>query len=282
MNGLTVSLIGELGRERPLRVISASSAMRFRRTLLSPAAIADSLGVQYVLESTIDRHRGRIQISSQLSRARPEATIWSHTYGATDQDMPALLRDVARGVVRALALPQGPGLDAPRPRRVNASSYDAYLMGLGDAGAFDLERAVPHFERAISLDSTLAPALAALANAYSQQLYFDRLPLEEGARKTDAVARRALALDETLVGAHVALGSVLALNGDGSEADRELRRAVELDPSDSDARRVYAWYLCLAGRFDAAVAQVREANSLDPLWWGALEPTGETLVCARR
>lgn len=282
-NGLTVSLIGELAQVAPLRVVAAPSAIQFRNTLLSPASIADSLGIGYLLESSVDRDGERIQIRSRVTRARPEALIWSHTYEGETRDVPALLRQVTRGVARALAIaPKAlPGGDRPTPGPVNPQAYDAYLKGLGDVAGFNLERAIPHFQRAIALDSTFAPALAALARAYAREAYFGAGSPEKVARKAEAAARGALALDETLIDAHVALGSVLALDGDWSEAEEELRRAVELGPGSPGARRVYAWYLCLVGRYDAAVAQVREAMRLDPLWWGAQPPVGAWLVCTR-
>lgn len=285
-SGLTIELIGEFARVRQLRVISAPSAMRFRRTLLSPGPIADSLHVSYLLESSVDRGDDRIRVNARLIRARPEALVWSNTYEGEAPGMFAMLRDLAQGALRALAIESGssPGAARPPARQVSANVYDAYLMGLHDASGSDVDQAIHQFERAIALDSTFAPALAALARAYDRQLYFDQQPQDDAGHKAEVAARTALALDESLIDAHVALGNVLALAGHWPDAEGEFQRAIELGPGDSGARRAYAWYLCLVGRYDAAVAQVREARRLDPLSWGggADETMGASLVCARR
>jgi len=283
-NGLTLELIREFARFGQIRVLSGSSVMRIGSTPLPQPSIADSLRANYVLECGVEHGGGRIRLVARLTHAQTDARVWSTTYDRDTREVLALQRDLARQVVRALAIEPGrlPRDDRPPPNLVDPDVYDLYLLGVSDANSLAVRPAIEAFEQAIAMDSMFAPAHAALASAYSRQVYFDLAPLGDGARKAEDAARRALVLDESLVDAHVALGMISALSWEWSGAEREFERAVELSPSDAGARRVYAWYLCLVGRYDAAVRQVREVRRLDPLSWETGAPLEESLVCERR
>lgn len=280
--GVTEELIGELGRIPELRVISRTSVARFRNTRLGVAAIADTLGVDHLVEGSVVRDGDRLRLRVQLIRAKPETHLWTDAYEGNAGEALRLHREVARAVARALGVPDTalPPNGLSPPPGVDPALFDLYLRGLHSVGVLELEEASRQFQAAAQMDSTFAPAHAALARVYLGEHAFGSLPWEQAFIEGRTAAERALALDPFSVEAHVALGRVHALNWEWPDAEREFRRAVEINPSHTEAQVQYASYLCMMGRFDDAVRHAREARRVDPLSPEANRHLGEILLWA--
>jgi len=282
--GVTEELIGELGRIPELRVISRTSVARFRDTQLPVAAIADTLGVDHLVEGSVVRDGDRLRLRVQLIRAKPETHLWTDAYEGNAGEALRLHREIARAVARALGVQDAalqPNELSPPPA-VDPALFDVYLRGLHSVGVRDFQEASRHFQSAILMDSTFAPAYAALARVYLGEHTIGALPWERAFIQGRTAAERALALDPSSVEAHVALARVHALDWEWPDAEGELRRAVEINPSHTEALVQYASYLCMMGRFDEAVRHAREAQRVDPLSPEANRHIGEVLLWSGR
>lgn len=283
-DGITEELIGELGRIGGLRVVSRTSVARFKDTELPIAAIADSLGVEHLIEGSVARKGDRIRLRLQLIAAKPETHVWTDAYERGIEDFLLLEREVAQAVARALGVADTssplPVLLPPPVARPDA--FDAYLRGLHSYDKLELDRARQQFDLAIRLDSTYAPAYAALSKVYLSESAFGSVTEWEAYTRGKALAERALALDPLSVEAHVALAGVYETNWEWPAAEGELRRAIEINPSHPTARIHYAHHLCLMGRHPDAILHATEARRIDPLSPVTNRGLGETLLCSGR
>ena len=269
-DGLTEALINELGKIGTLRAISYRSVMGYRGTATPLSQIARDLGVDALLEGAVVRSGDRVRITVNLVKATPERHLWAETYEFDAREVVAVqgrvTRDVARQIRVKLTPQQGERLTTAR--RVNPEAYEAYLLGRAyfskvPAGA-SWNRSKEYFEKAIAKDPDFAPAYAGLAQLYARTR--GSLARDPGANRVQARqwAEKALNLDDTLAETHTALGWVTFHEWDWAGAEREYRRAVELNPSYALARIWYAQYLYAMRRFAEAVTQVQVAQQLDP------------------
>ncbi len=268
-DGMTEALITELGKIRALRVISHQSVMQYKGTNKPVPQIARELHVDAVVEGSALRAGGKVRITTQLIQADPERHLWSESYERNLSDVIALQREVAQTMAweiqGRLASQQERAHLAEAPA-VNPEAYEHYLRGryYFDRWPDQLDKAVESFQRAIEKDPNYAPAFAGLALCYSSMGYVDSP--REVFPKAKAAAMRALEIDESLPEAHAALGlAKLNYDWDWPGAERELKRAIELNPNNADARHHYASYLGAMSRFDEAIAEAKRAVSLDPL-----------------
>jgi Tfp pilus assembly protein PilF len=151
---------------------------------------------------------------------------------------------------------------------VNPEAYDAYLLGRHhwrQRSPQSLEKAIAYFQTAIAKDPDFAPAYEGLATAYGPQLIYSDIPPEPGNAERKAAALKALELDPGLGEARAVLASALAHEWDWDGAEREFRRAIEIDPKATAVYQSYSWYLYALGRFEESLAQTRRAFELDPL-----------------
>jgi tetratricopeptide (TPR) repeat protein len=168
---------------------------------------------------------------------------------------------------------------------VNPQAYELLLRGRfygNKGGTENWKRAVEYFNQAIAIDPTYALAYAELSRFYVNLVGNSTLDPTEGMPKAEAAALRALALDESLADAHLALGNIKISAWDWTAAEREYKRAVELSPNYARAHSAYAGYLSLAGRREQAIAEIKHARELDPLSVIASAYVGFTLHFARR
>lgn len=270
-DGMTEALIGGLSRIGSLRVISRTSAMHYRDTDKRLPEIARELGVDAVLEGSIVRVGDRVRISVRLVHASTEELLWSETYDRDLTDVLALQDEVARAVATAVRAQLTPDEKArlASARRVDPRAYEAYLRGRywwNTRTRDGLDKSLVYFRQAIEIDPTWAPGYAGMADAY--QIYGNNsywLPAEAYPRAR-AAALRAIELDENLAGAHATLSAEMRdyeWNWDGSE--REIRRALELDPNYARGWQIYATNLMSLGRIEEGLRGIRKARELDPL-----------------
>jgi TolB-like protein/thioredoxin-like negative regulator of GroEL len=265
-DGITEELTTRLAQLGVLRVTSRTSVMRFRGSTESLPAIARQLGVDAVIEGSVERAGDRVRITAQLVRASTDEHLWARSYERDMKDALALQDEVAGAIVAEVQGKLAPTSPRPAPstRAVDPAVYQAYLRG-----RYQYERwttpsmlnALANYDRALAGDSTYAPAYAGRALAL---VFIDAGP------ETLALARRsldrALALDPNLSEAHSTLAQLLFEHEwNWAAAEREFRRAIELNPNNVDARHQFSHLLLAIGRRDEAWEQARIGLKLDPL-----------------
>jgi TolB-like protein/Tfp pilus assembly protein PilF len=279
-DGLTEEMTAQLGQLQPakLGVIARTSTVRYKRTNASAAQIGRELGVDYLLEGSVRRAGERVRVIAQLVHASKQTQLWSETYERPVTDVLHIQREIADHLIRSLSiqlLPARANTTAAGP--VNFESYDKYLLGLHEAGKGTREggnKGIEHLKEALARNPENARIHAALAQAYTAVNTYFSSPTEVMPLAKDA-AQRALALDPELAPAHVTLGNVrLLFDWDWPAAEREYRRALEINPNLPEANLGFATYLATLGRFDEALARVKLAYRFDPL---ALESRNEAL-----
>jgi len=273
-DGMTDEIITQLAQIRDLKVISRTSVVALKGSHLTLSRIADTLGVDHVLEGSARRAGGRVRVNAQLIAAKADAHLWAKTYERDVKDIFRVQEEIAADVSRALLAsvqglrPLGAGSRTERP-----AAYDAYLRGTywRQLRTRDgLLRALQAFEEALGIDSAYAPAYAGLSSALSLFINFQH---PDGPEPVPALARaivladRAIALDPGLAEGFTARGFAF-INGAALSSDaalRDLARAVALRPNSGEAHAFTANALSDAGRNEDALAEAQTATDLDPL-----------------
>jgi TolB-like protein/DNA-binding winged helix-turn-helix (wHTH) protein len=290
-DGMTEEIITQLGSLDPLHlgVIARTSAMQYKNTRENTAQIARELGVNYLLEGSIRRSGERLRVTAQLIQARDQTHIWAGNFDRDVTDILQLESEVARAIAAKTQLTLSEQVEArlTGTSHVNVAAHEAYLLGLQ---AWNLrtrkgsESAIADFKQTIAFDPNDAIGHAGLARVYSLAPVFDVLKPVESMPKARDEAIRAIALDDSLADAHTTLAFVKAhYEYDWQGAEREFRRAIELNPSDAYAHFFYSnSYLSPLGQHDQAIAQMKRAIDLDPLSLPIRSFAGRTYYWARR
>jgi TolB-like protein/DNA-binding winged helix-turn-helix (wHTH) protein/tetratricopeptide (TPR) repeat protein len=266
-DGMTDELITELAQLGKLRVISRTSVLRYKKTHLSLPEIARELNVDAVVEGSVLRSGDRVRISAQLLDARADRHMWAHSYEGELRDVLTVQREVAHEIAQQIrfSVSGEQKHDAP-VRPLVPEAHDAYLQGRYHANKQtqkEIETALQYYRAALAKDPDFAPAYAAMAECYDYlALYYwkprDALP------QAKAAALKAVELDDSLADGHAVLGIVyLEFDFDWPAAEREMQRALELNPS-SDAHLFYAEYLASLGRREETLVEIERARSVDP------------------
>ena len=269
-DGMTEALITDLASWPALRVISRQSVMRYKGSAKPLPEIARELGVEGVVEGSVVRSAGRVRITAQLIHAPTDRHLWAHSYERRLEDVLALQDEVSRAIAEEIRITVTTD-SARRPARtsaVNPEAYDAYLLGRHhwrQRSPQSLEKAIAYFQTAIAKDPYFAPAYAGLATTYGPRIIYSDIAPGPGAIEMKAAALKALELDPGLGEARAVLASALAYEWDWDGAEREYRRALEIDPNAAVSYMSYSWYLHALGRFEESLAQRRRALELDPL-----------------
>ena len=276
-DGMAEELLNALFRIEGLDVASRTSAFAFKGSSVGTSAIADSLGVETVLEGSVRRSPDRLRITVQLIDAETGFHVWSETYDRAPAELLDIQDDLTDQIVRALAVQLGAedsGAEVARGTE-DPEAYDLYLQGRyfwNKRTSEDIDVAIGLFEQAIEADSGFAPAYAAIADARAVPVGWGDDPktsLEEAERYT----RLALELDPALAQAHTTLAFVQMIRDlDFEAAEESYVRALELDPDYATAHQWYAELLSAMERHDEAVREIGVAVSLDPtmiIQWNA-------------
>jgi TolB-like protein/Flp pilus assembly protein TadD len=272
-DGMTEAIIGRLSMIRGLRVVSRTSAMRFKDTRAPVPEIAKSLGVDAIVEGSVIRAGGRVRVHAQLIRGATDEHFWSETYTRELGDAFALESEVAQAIAGKVEVTVT-GLERARlvaARQVSPEVYESYLKGQftrkKSNSRAEVEKSIAYFEEAIKKDPAFAPAYVGLANAYDSlgAAGVGGAPPNEVRPKVISAARKALELDPALPGAHALLGDLYQIQWQWSDAEREYKLALELSPNDAGANLAFANWLLYQGRTEEALAWSRRARELDPL-----------------
>jgi TolB-like protein/Tfp pilus assembly protein PilF len=288
-DGLTEEMIAQLSRLNPERlgVIARSSSMVFKNTRKSIADIGRELGVEYVLEGSVRRSRGRMRIAAQLIQVCDETHVWAENYDRSVSDVLQLQCDVATAVAREIQIRLTPRASRrfTAAREVPANVYETYLKG---RHAFNkrteacMRESIALFQTALRHDPTYAPAYAGIADAEVMLACRGIVPAKETFRRARTAARRAVDLDGELGDAHGSLAHVRLHDWDWEGLEQDFRRATELSPSHAIVYYWFAEYLMCQGRPDEAVASARTAHRMDPLSPVICSSLGMILYLAHR
>ncbi|HKE57753.1 MAG TPA: tetratricopeptide repeat protein, partial [Pyrinomonadaceae bacterium] len=267
-DGLAESLLYRLSQLPDLKVSPTSSVFRYKGKEIDPVQAGQELGVNAVVSGRIVQHGDNLTISAELVDVRYNKLLWGEHYERKMSDLLATQRDIAREIVEKLKLKvSGKEVVLARHYTENNEAYQLYLKGrfywskrTPDA----LQKATGYFNQAIEKDRGFALAIAGLADCYlvpgNPQSPNEKMP------KAKAAAARALQLDETIAEAHTSMARVLATyDWDWAGAEKEYRRAIELDPHYPTAHIWYSGYLQVMGRTDEMTAERRRAQELDPV-----------------
>jgi len=267
-DGMTDELTTELARIGALRVVSRTSAMRYKRTTKTLPQIAQELQVDGVIEGSVLRSDGSVRINTQLVQAQADRELWAHSYQRELKDVLQLQGELAHDIAEQIKIKVTPQeeLRLANTRTVDPGAHEAYLKGLyhWNKGTEDNYRdARNYFQQAIVLDPNYAPAYAGLADYFWAT---DELPPSLAMPSAKENVLKALALDDGLADAHKTLATVKFYGDwDWAGAEKEFKRALELNPSYSEGHRMYSVYLSALQREEDAFGEIQIAERLDPL-----------------
>jgi len=272
-DGMTEELITNLAKISALKVISRTSMMQYKGTKKPLPQIAKELNVDALIEGSVLREGGQVRITAQLIQASTDQHLWAESYQRDLRGVLALQGEIAGVIaekVRAVVTPtERARLGSARP--VNPETHEAYLKAM-----FYLYKKTPEgfakglalLQQAIEKDPTDPLPYAGLALAYPIIYHGPggTIPPREGFPRARAAALKALELDESSAQAHLALAAIkFYFDWDWTGAEKEFRRALELNPNLPEAHAHYGWYLHVFGRFEEGLAEGKRAVELDPL-----------------
>jgi TolB-like protein/DNA-binding winged helix-turn-helix (wHTH) protein/Tfp pilus assembly protein PilF len=288
-DGMTDELITDLAKINSLRVISRTSVMHYKGIRKTTPEIGRELDVDALVEGSVVRAGDKVRITAQLIRVRDDRHLWAESYERNLRDVVALQNEIAADIVQQVRaqLTSGERRSLAGARSVNPDAYQAYLKGkyfFNDQRGYESGlKAVEYSQKAVAIDPDYAAGYAGLAEAYVNASYLGDAPPEKYMPLAEAAARKALERDPSLSTAHVALGMIaFTYRWDWEAAERELKEALRLDPNNADAHLVYANHLAAVGRLDEAIAEIRQAQRLDPLSLWVNRDVGRILFFARR
>jgi TolB-like protein len=270
-DGITESLINSVSQIPGIKVVSRASAFHYKGKDVGARTVGKELGVRAVLTGRIVQRGDALSIRAELVDARDDTHLWGEEYNRRLSDILAVQEEIATDISRKLRQ----RLTGEEKKRLtkryteNAEAYGLYLKGRyhwNKRTGEDIQKGIEYFQQAIEKDPTYGLAYAGLADSYAILSQYAGLPSRETFPKAKAAALKALEIEDALAQAHATLAFVhQSFDWDFSSAEKEFKRAIELDPK---YPTVHHWYsLCLSyqGRHDQAIAEAERANELDPL-----------------
>jgi adenylate cyclase len=266
-DGISEEILDALAKVEGLRVVARTSSFAFKGKNADVSEIAQKLNVGNVLEGSLRREGNRVRVAVQLVNARDGFHMWSQTFERELQGVFAVQDEITRAVVDALKIKLAVAL--PVHKKPNTETYDLYLKGryfLNRKTEPDVKRAIDYFQQALAKDPNDALAYAGLSDSYVSLIF----PLgvaapREAMPKAKEAALHALAIDNALGEAHASLAWVTFFyDWDWPAAEREFKRAIELNPNNADAHHWYSHYLMGQGRIQESLTQSKRALELSP------------------
>lgn len=270
-DGMTEMLIGSLSQLPNLNVKARSSVFRYKGKDVSPRTVGDELSVQAVLLGRVTQRGEMLTLSLELVNALTENVIWSEQYSRKQTDLVSLQAEIARDVSNKLKtkLTSVDEQKLAKTYTADAEAYQLFLKGRYFWYKFspaDHQKAFEYFNQAIARDPNYALAYVGLADTYGASATNGWILPKEGYMKGKTAARKALEIDETLAPAHTSLGGLIMFSDfDWKTAEREYKRAEELDPDYVLTYELYSYLLSALGRPDEAIAKAQRGWEIDPL-----------------
>ncbi len=269
-DGMTEVLTSDLAKISAIKVISRTSAMRYKGTDKPLPEIARELNVEGVVEGSVMRAGDRVRITAQLIEAGTDQHVWSESYERDLREVLTLQSEVARAIAQEIKvkLTAQEVTLLSRDRPVNSEAHEAYLRGryhVEKASPEEVQKAIGYFQRAIEIDPSYAGGYSGLAFAYLYLAGWGYSPPGDAMAKAEEAALKAVELDDTDASARTTLGFVRWSALDWAAAEQEFRKAIELNPGDAEAHGSYGLYLKSIGQQDEGLAEAKRALELDPL-----------------
>ena len=264
--GLADALITKLGNAHQIIVRPTSAVRRYTDANQDPVSIGSQQSVDAVLDGSYQRTGDRLRLTVQLIRVADAATLWSAQFDEKFTDIFAVQDSISERVACDLVThvcgKENAQLAKQKPIKIGA--YEAYLKGRyfwNKRTGEGFQKAANYFNQAIQIEPDYAQAYVGLAD-----IVFLSGGDKEAVAKGRAALKKAVEIDETLSEPHATLG-LLAMNidWDWAEAEKEFKRAIELNPNYVTAHHWYGEFLVYMGRFDEAITEIKRAHELDPL-----------------
>ncbi len=272
VDGMTDALTAELGKIKALKVISRTSAMRYRGLEKEASEVAQELAVDAVIEGSVYRKDDDVRIMAQLIDGRTNTNLWSDTYAGTVTNIFHLQGEVTLAIAREIEVVVTPEEEAriASTRMVNPEAYEAFLKAEFAFKRYTSEgfnAAMAYGERAIEIDPDYAEVYAAGSLASMSSFLRGLASPGRSLPRARVWASQALRLDDNLALAHSAVGWIaLGYDWDWRKAEESFERALELNPNDATAYVGLAWHSAVSGDYDDALEMMEIATRLDPLW----------------
>ncbi len=270
-DGITESLINSLSQLPNLAVMSRNTVFRYKDQATDPEKIGHDLGVRAILTGRLIQSGDDLLISVNLEDVQDKRQIWGAQYNRKLSNLVSVQEEIAADIYGRLR----PKLDGEEIKRVSkrptedVEAYQFYLQGLFYWNKWteaDFKRAADYFTQAVQKDPRYALSYAGLADTYSLLGDAGYLPPSEAWPKAKAAAMQALGIDDTLAEAHTSLALVKEhYEWDWAGAEKEFKRAIELNPNSATAHLWYGDFLANTGRLEEGIRETKRAQQLDPL-----------------
>ena len=282
-DGTTETLISSLSQLEYLSVKPRSSVFRYKGAGNDPETAGKELAVDAVLTGRVTQRGDEMSFFVELVNVALHKVIWSRQYSGKQADLITLQRRIATDVSGRLrpALSEGETARVSKTYTSSPEAYQHYLKGNYHREKWTEEgykTAIDHYNKAIEIDPTYGLAYAGLAMAHMVSADWF-VPPSDAAPRVRAAAAKALELDRSLAGAHVALGLVALWHDmDWPAAQREVKRALELDPDNAKAHQLYGWYYSVLGQTAPAIEEMKKAVNIEPLNTGMIGDLAYVLI----
>ena len=281
--GMADALIAKLsGEEVVVRPLSA--IRRFQSLEQDSLTAGRELGVESILDGTIQTWGDRIRVSAKLLRTSDGKQLWAGQFDEKFTDIFVVQDSISERVAAALKIRLGG--KARKHSTENVEAYQLYMTGryhLDKLTPPDIRKSIPYFQQAIDIDPGYALAYTRLAQAFGVLAIGGEMPAAEAFPKANAAAQKAIEIDDTLGEAHDALGMGLYWNGwDWKAAEKECLRGIEINPNNAESHGNYAMVLSNTGRHTEALAESKRSLELNPLHLGQNAIQGQFLLNAGR
>jgi TolB-like protein/Flp pilus assembly protein TadD len=267
-DAMTEQLTTDLAQNSSHRVISRTSAMTYKGAKKPLPQIARELNVDGVVEGSVQRSGQQVRIAARLIYGPTDQLVWAKSYERPLQDVLALENELAGEISREVGGTLNPRQQVrlANTQQVNPEAYELYLRGSSYFDEFNLLKSVDYFNQAIKLDPNYAASYAKTAEAYYFLAFFNLMAPNVAFPRMKDAALKALERDENLAAAHGALALVkLHYDWDFPGAEKEFKRALQLNPNDADIRHDYSHYLIAMGRLEESATESDRALQLDPV-----------------
>lgn len=268
--GLTESLINSFSQIPNISVKARSSVFHYKGKEIEPQKIGDELLVQAVLLGRIIQNDKQLILNLELVDTRTGNQIWGKQYKGDSSDLVSLQNEIVRNVSDKLRsqLSSSEKKKIAKKHTDNAEAYHHYLKGRyfwNKRTGANFKKAIEEFRAAVDKDPNYALAYCGLADSYVLLENFVGTPASETLPIAKAYAKRALAIDDLLPEAHASMALVFHRLWQWNEAEKEFKRAIELNPNYASTHHWYSVYLRETGRFEESLAEAKQAQELDPL-----------------
>jgi len=271
-DGMTQGIISRLSQLSSLnKVISSASMMGYKGKSVDAGTVAEEVDVRAVVIGNIASQGDTLRVYVELIDARNNSTLWGETYTRPRSQLNEVEEYLSKQIADALGIQLTGEEEEQLGKRYtdNSEAHEAYLKGrsaLAQGDEADYREAVRYFEEAIERDADYSAAYAALAHTYFWlHQRWDAMAAEEAMPRAEELANKALEIDSTLAEALTTRASIKrAYYWDWEGAERDYKRALELDPSSSLTHAMYAFWMTVMGRHEEAISLARRAQQLDP------------------